>query len=69
MYERSLLDNPIWNSLSTEHAPLALGDQRARRYPHEIGPLSGIPNQCLESYDALRDLAGSGVVVLFSLGG
>jgi len=67
MLEPVLLDNPIWNALSTEHAPLALGCPRARRYPHEIGPLSGIPDQSRESYDALRPLAGSGVVVLFSV--
>jgi predicted GNAT family acetyltransferase len=69
----SLLDNPIWNSLSTEHLRLALGDDLARRYPTEIGPLSGIPSQSPESYEALRELAGpdstgsGGVVVLFSL--
>jgi ribosomal protein S18 acetylase RimI-like enzyme len=67
MLDPVLLDNPIWNALSTEHAPLALGDQRARRYPPEIGPLSGIPDQSAESYDALRQLAGIGVVVLFSV--
>lgn len=62
-----LLNNPIWNALCTEHAPLALGDQCARRYPPDIGPLSGIPDQSRESYEALRGLAGSGVVVLFSV--
>ena len=63
-----LLDNPIWSALSTEHLPLALGDERARRYPSEIGPLSGIPAQTEESYEALRGLAGpAGVVALFSL--
>jgi ribosomal protein S18 acetylase RimI-like enzyme len=67
MLDPVLLDNPIWNALSTEHAPLALGDQRARRYPPEIGPLSGIPDQSAGSYDALRQLAGSGAVVLFSV--
>jgi ribosomal protein S18 acetylase RimI-like enzyme len=67
MREAMLLDNPIWSALCTEHASLALGDNRARRYPHDIGPLSGIRDQSLESYDALRDLAGSGVVVLFSI--
>ncbi len=68
MLEPVLLENPIWNALSTEHAPLALGDQRARRYPPEIGPLSGIPNQSPESYEALRTLAGpGGVLVLFSI--
>ena len=61
-----LLDNPIWNALSTDHSALALGGNHARRYPAEIGPLSGIPDQSKESYGALRDLAGpQGIVVLF----
>ncbi len=61
-----ILDNPIWNALCTEHESLALGDGLARRYPPEIGPLSGMPNQSLASFDALRGLAGrGGVVVLF----
>jgi ribosomal protein S18 acetylase RimI-like enzyme len=66
-FDWTLLDNPIWGALSTEHAELALGDERARRYPVEVGPLSGIPAQTEESYKALSDLAGDGVVVLFSV--
>ena len=62
-----LLDNPIWNALSTDHAPLALGDGRARRYPPEIGPLSGISDQSEASYAALAKLAVEYPVVLFSL--
>ena len=65
--DTTLLDNPIWNALSTEHQALALGDERARRYPAEIGPLSGIPEQTKESYDSLSGLAGDGVAVLFSI--
>jgi ribosomal protein S18 acetylase RimI-like enzyme len=65
--DTTLLDNPIWNSLSTEHIGLAQGDERARRYPTEIGPLSGIAAQTEESYEALGSLAGDGVVVLFSV--
>lgn len=60
------LDNPIWSALTTEHAPLAEGGPLARRYPAEIGPLSGIPSQSPASYDALRALAGpGGTIVLF----
>lgn len=55
-----LLDNPIWSALTTDHAHLALGGELARRYPPDIGPLSGIPAQAAESYDALRPLAGPG---------
>jgi GNAT superfamily N-acetyltransferase len=67
MLDPVLLDNPIWNSLRTDHAAIALGDDRARRYPPEIGPLSGIPDQSPESYGKLRELAGDHLVVLFSI--
>jgi GNAT superfamily N-acetyltransferase len=61
-----LLDNPIWSALIHDHAHLAVGGDKARRYPEEIGPLSGMPAQSEAGYDALRLLAGpGGVVVLF----
>jgi ribosomal protein S18 acetylase RimI-like enzyme len=64
--QHHLLDNPIWNSLLTEHSPLAISNQGARRYPSAIGPLSGILRQSPENYKALRTLAGpGGIVVLF----
>jgi ribosomal protein S18 acetylase RimI-like enzyme len=60
------LDNPIWNSLLTEHSPLAISNGLARRYPAAIGPLSGLTRQSAENYEALRVLAGpGGVVALF----
>jgi GNAT superfamily N-acetyltransferase len=65
--QSGLLDNPIWNALRTEHAAIALGNERARRYPSHIGPLSGIPNQAPESYAALGSLAPDDIVALFSL--
>jgi ribosomal protein S18 acetylase RimI-like enzyme len=63
---QSPLDNPILNSLLTGHSALALAHGHARRFPAEIGPLSGLPDQSPENYRDLRALAGiSGVVVLF----
>jgi len=62
-FEEALLDNPIWNSLLTEHSPLALHEGAARRYPPAIGPLAGTPDQSLESYRALRVLAGPGGIL------
>jgi ribosomal protein S18 acetylase RimI-like enzyme len=60
------LDNPIWSALTTDHAHLALGGDGARRYPEEIGPLSGMPEQSDAGYAALRALVGpGGVVALF----
>jgi ribosomal protein S18 acetylase RimI-like enzyme len=63
----SVLENPIWTSLRTDHARLAEGDDCARRYPHEIGPLAGIADPSEASYSSLRPLAGDHPVVLFSL--
>jgi GNAT superfamily N-acetyltransferase len=65
--DAALLDNPIWGSLCTEHRSLALGDDRAKRFPADIGPLSGIPNQSPTTYDALRALVGPGEVVALFL--
>lgn len=63
----ALLDNPIWHALRTEHAAIALGDDRARRYPSHIGPLSGIPGPQEENYAALAALAPEDIAVLFAL--
>lgn len=64
--QASALDNPIWNSLLTEHSSLAISNARARRYPAAIGPLSGIAQQSTANYEALRQLARPGeIVVLF----
>jgi len=64
--DETLLDNPIWNALLTGHRSLAVGEGPARRYPSEIGPLSGIPDQSPASYAALRRLTDvGGVLALF----
>jgi ribosomal protein S18 acetylase RimI-like enzyme len=61
-----LLDNPMWSALTTDHAALALGAGEARRYPDEIGPLSGMARGTEAAWAALADLAGpGGLVVLF----
>jgi len=63
------LDNPIWHALLTEQSPLAIGNGLARRFPAEIGPLCGVPDQSPASYEALRALAGpGGIVGLFFTG-
>jgi predicted GNAT family acetyltransferase len=51
-----LLSNPIWHSLSTCHSDLAMGNHLAKRYPEDMGPLSGIPEQSEESWEALKAL-------------
>jgi GNAT superfamily N-acetyltransferase len=54
----TVLDNPIYNSLLTNHSGFALASGQARRFPLDIGPLSGIPDQSTESYADLRTLSG-----------
>jgi ribosomal protein S18 acetylase RimI-like enzyme len=58
-----LLDNPIWSALTTDHAHLALGGEYARRYPAEIGPLSGMPEQNEAGYRALEAIVEPGGLV------
>lgn len=61
-----LLENPIWNALRTEHRSLAMGDGPARRYPAEIGPLSGVEEESAEAFAALREITPkAGAAVLF----
>ncbi len=62
-FDETLLDNPIWNSLRTEHRSLALSEGAALRYPPPIGPLAGAPDQSPESYEGLWTLAGPGGIL------
>ena len=62
----SPLDEPIWQALSTTHACLAVGDDHAKRYPTDIGPLSGMKDQSAASYRSLAQLmSADDVAVLF----
>jgi GNAT superfamily N-acetyltransferase len=60
MPDSQLLDNPIWNALSTEHSKFAVGDVLARTYQSEIGPLTGLANESSEAFESLGTLAGNG---------
>jgi predicted GNAT family acetyltransferase len=68
--DEALLDNPIWSSLTTHHAHLALGADTghglARRYPFDIGPLSALLEPTPQAYADLADLVTEGdAVALF----
>jgi predicted GNAT family acetyltransferase len=54
----SLLDNPVWNALSTTHASFAEGDDLAKRYPVEVAPFAATRDQSPESYRSLARLLG-----------
>ena len=65
-----MLDNPIWHSLATSHAHLALGADvgqgLARRYPSDIGPLSALSEPTPQAYADLAALIPEDdVAVLF----
>ncbi len=55
----SLLDNPVWNALSTSHASFAEGDELAKRYPADVAPIAATRDQSAESYDSLARLLDS----------
>jgi ribosomal protein S18 acetylase RimI-like enzyme len=72
MYDsETLLDNPIWNALSTRQSHLAVGGTRAKRFDSAISPLSGLNEQGLneqsdEAYAELAQLlAPSEIAILF----
>jgi predicted GNAT family acetyltransferase len=53
-----ILDRPIWSALSTSHADLAIGDQRAKRYPATIVPFAATGDDSDDSQRALAALVG-----------
>ena len=64
--DTTVLDNPIWNALSTAHAHFAEGDDLAKRYQTDIGPLSGMKDQSPAAYRSLAQLLGpNDIAVLF----
>jgi ribosomal protein S18 acetylase RimI-like enzyme len=60
------LDNPIWHALSTVHAHFAEGDDLAKRYQADIGPLAAMKDQSPEASRSLMQLLGTNdIAVLF----
>ena len=63
-----VLDNPVWTSLTGAHAPLAIGDGVARRYPAEVGVFAAVEAPTKLALDALAEIVAPGEVVgLFAL--
>lgn len=54
------LQNPIWNSLSTRHAHLALEQGFAKKYPSGIAPFAAIQSSTLEASQDLLALIEPG---------
>jgi predicted GNAT family acetyltransferase len=54
----TILDNPVWNALSTIHASFAEGNELAKRYPVDIAPIAATRDESPESYQSLAQLLG-----------
>ncbi len=61
-----LLDNPVWNALSTSHASFAEGDELAKRYPVDVAPFAATRDQSAECYDSLAQLIRPGETVVLA---
>ncbi|MGC4116831.1 MAG: GNAT family N-acetyltransferase [Myxococcales bacterium] len=53
------LDRPVWASLTTFHAPLAEGDERARRFVREVNVFASARDDAPEAQQALAGLVRS----------
>jgi ribosomal protein S18 acetylase RimI-like enzyme len=62
-----LLDNPIWNALTTSRSTLSLGGELARRFPAAISPLAGLRENTVECHLALADLLPPDTVAVLFL--
>jgi ribosomal protein S18 acetylase RimI-like enzyme len=58
------LVRPVWDALATRHAGYAVGDDRARRFAADIGPLAGARDDDPRSLAALAALVGAGDAVI-----
>jgi predicted GNAT family acetyltransferase len=56
---KHLLDRPIWNALSTRQSEFAIGQDFARRFAPNIGPLASARDDSERSLSALAELIPS----------
>lgn len=52
-----IIRNPVWQALTTRHAPLALGDARARRYPGDVAPFFAVADASVAAADVVALMA------------
>jgi ribosomal protein S18 acetylase RimI-like enzyme len=59
----------MWHAMSGPQRDISEGDERARRYPVDVGPFSALPDELTaDDYRALGDLVGPGNVALLFRG-
>src|SRR5262245_36559175 len=54
------LDRPVWASLTSFHAPLAEGDERAKRYARDVNLFASARDDEAPAQAALAALVGPG---------
>lgn len=59
-----VLDNPIWESLVSQHRPLALRQGAVARYPADVAPFLGVTADCTDADAALATLVAPDETVL-----
>jgi GNAT superfamily N-acetyltransferase len=57
---QDIFANPYWHSLLTEHAGIAIGSDRALRFPSDVIPFAGMPAPDAAGMSALRELLARG---------
>ncbi len=62
----AVLDNPIWYALATRQGHLAIGDDRARRYPADVAPFIAVEDASPANVAALGGLAEPGETLFLS---
>jgi predicted GNAT family acetyltransferase len=53
-----VLDNPIWNALTSAHRPMARINGLAARYPADVSPLTGLGELTPRAFEDLKALVG-----------
>jgi GNAT superfamily N-acetyltransferase len=61
----TLLNNPIWNALSTDQSYLAHSNHLAKRFPREVAPFGAMKSQSPLEYEALAQILAGDTAALF----
>jgi GNAT superfamily N-acetyltransferase len=61
----TLLNNPIWNALSTDQSYLAQTNHLAKRFPRDVAPFGAIETQSPSEYEALAQVLDGDTAALF----
>ena len=54
----TVLDNPIWNALTSAHRAMARRNGLAARYPSDVSPLTGLGELTSQAFEDLKALVG-----------